>query len=153
LKNRRGGFINNRNLHALTKNTITHILIISLLATLPLTAQARIVRSQAAKNQFKAANPCPTNGNRQGSCPGYVIDHIEALACGGADAPINMQWQSIAAGKEKDGWERIGCKARPTIKLAAINIDYYIDAKGGCYTYSKSAKKRYVDPSFCRNKS
>ncbi|MEY3880549.1 MAG: hypothetical protein RIQ94_1345 [Pseudomonadota bacterium] len=126
---------------ALTKTSITHLVIISLLAAIPLTAQARIVRSQAAKNHFKATHPCPTNGNRHGSCPGYVIDHIKALACGGADAPRN------------DAWERIGCKTKPSIKLAAISVDYYTGAKGGCYTYSKSAKKRYVDPSFCRDKS
>ena len=135
------------------KTSFTHLLIISLLAAIPLTAQARIVRSQAAKNKFKATHPCPTNGNRQGSCPGYVIDHIQALACGGADTPRNMQWQSIASGKEKDAWEPRDCKAKPTIKLAAISMDYYTGAKGGCYTHNKNAKKRYVDPSFCRNKS
>ena len=32
-------------------------------------------------------------------------------------------------------------------------MDYYTGAKGGCYTYNKNAKKRYVDPSFCRDKS
>jgi len=138
---------------ALPKTSIAHLLIISLLAATPLSAQARIVRSQTAKNHFKATHPCPTNGNRHGSCPGYVIDHIKALACGGADTPRNMQWQSIAAGKEKDAWERIGCKTKPAIKLAAISMDYYTGAKGGCYTYSKRAKKRYVDPSFCRDKS
>ena len=82
-----------------------------------------------------------------------MIDHIKALACGGADTPRNMQWQSIEAGKEKDAWERIGCKTKPTIKLAAISLDYYTGSKGGCYTYNKRAKKRYVDPSFCRDKS
>ena len=138
---------------ALPKTSITHLLIISLLAAIPLSAQANIIRSQTAKNHFKANHPCPTNGNRHGSCPGYVIDHIKALACGGADAPINMQWKSIESGKEKDAWERIGCKTKSTIKLAAISTDYYTGAKGGCYIYNKNAKKRYVDPSFCRNKS
>jgi len=139
---------------ALPKKPITYWLIISLLAATPLTVHARIVRSQAAKNHFKASNPCPINGNRQGSCPGYVIDHIQALACGGADAPRNMQWQSIEAGKEKDAWERIGCKSKPAIKTAAAAIPtyYYTGAKGGCFTYSKTARKRYVDPSFCRYK-
>jgi hypothetical protein len=42
--------------------------------------------------------------------PGYVIDHVVPLACGGADAPANMQWQTIAAGKAKDRTERVGCK-------------------------------------------
>jgi hypothetical protein len=42
--------------------------------------------------------------------PGYVIDHIVPLACGGADAPSNMQWQTIAERKAKDRTERVGCK-------------------------------------------
>ena len=44
------------------------------------------------------------------SCVTYVVDHVKALACGGADAPSNMPWQTIAEGKEKDKWERIGCQ-------------------------------------------
>lgn len=42
--------------------------------------------------------------------PGYVIDHIVPLACGGLDAPANMQWQTIAAAKDKDKTERRGCR-------------------------------------------
>jgi len=41
--------------------------------------------------------------------PGYVIDHVRPLACGGADAPSNMQWQTSAAAKAKDKVERKGC--------------------------------------------
>ncbi len=41
---------------------------------------------------------------RRQACPGYVID-VRALACGGADVPTNMQWQTVAAAKEKDKWE------------------------------------------------
>ena len=41
--------------------------------------------------------------------PGYVVDHIIALACGGADTPANMQWQTIAEGRAKDRRERLGC--------------------------------------------
>jgi hypothetical protein len=44
----------------------------------------------------------PSNGNNHGACPGYVIEHIQALDCGGVDDQSNMQWQSIAEGKEKD---------------------------------------------------
>jgi hypothetical protein len=67
-------------------------------------------RSQAAKNAFKQLYPCPANGKHQGPCPGYVIDHITPLACGGADAPNNMQWQTSAEGKAKDKWERKDCQ-------------------------------------------
>jgi hypothetical protein len=31
-----------------------------------------------------------------------VIDHVQALKHGGADAPSNMQWQTTAAAKAKD---------------------------------------------------
>jgi hypothetical protein len=41
--------------------------------------------------------------------PGYVVDHIKPLACGGADAPSNMQGQTIEAAKAKDRVERLGC--------------------------------------------
>jgi len=41
---------------------------------------------------------------------GYVVDHVVPLACGGADAPSNMQWQTAEEAKAKDKWERNGCK-------------------------------------------
>lgn len=46
------------------------------------------------------------------SKPGYVVDHICALACGGLDAPKNMQFQTIADAKAKDKWETkpYGCR-------------------------------------------
>ena len=62
-------------------------------------------RSTAAKDAFKRAHPCPSTGRTSGACPGYVIDHVQALKHGGADAPSNMQWQTTAAAKEKDRWE------------------------------------------------
>ena len=37
--------------------------------------------------------------------PGYVVDHVIPLKRGGADAPWNMQWQTIEAGKLKDATE------------------------------------------------
>ena len=65
----------------------------------------RIVRSQTAKNQFKKSHPCPSTGRSSGACPGYVVDHVKALKRGGADAPSNMQWQTIQDAKAKDKWE------------------------------------------------
>ena len=66
----------------------------------------KIKRSGAAKDAFKRENPCPSTGKSSGSCPGYVIDHKNPLECGGADAPSNMQWQTVADGKAKDKTER-----------------------------------------------
>ena len=86
----------------------TIILIIALLVT-PL-ADARLARSYSAKAAFARLQACPSTGSHKLPCPGYVIDHMKALACGGADAPSNMAWQTIADGKAKDKWERKGCK-------------------------------------------
>jgi len=69
----------------------------------------RVVRSVAARRAFVRENPCPATGKATGACPGYVVDHVKALACGGADSPSNMQWQTIEEGKAKDKWERVGC--------------------------------------------
>jgi hypothetical protein len=72
----------------------------------PHASHGRYKRSTAAKNEFKRQHPCPATGRSSGSCPGYVIDHINPLECGGADAPFNMQWQTVAEGKAKDKTER-----------------------------------------------
>ncbi len=69
-------------------------------------SHGRIKRSGAAKDSFKRQHPCPSTGKSSGACPGYVVDHVKALRCGGADAPSNMQWQTTAAAKAKDKTER-----------------------------------------------
>jgi len=44
--------------------------------------------------------------------PGHVVDHRVPLACGGDDAPSNMQWQTTGEAKAKDKVERRGCSSR-----------------------------------------
>ena len=68
-------------------------------------SHGRIRRSAAAKHSFERQHPCPSTGRSSGQCPGYVVDHVKPLECGGADAPSNMQWQTVAAGKAKDKTE------------------------------------------------
>jgi hypothetical protein len=71
--------------------------------------RGKITRSHKAVSEFKHTNPCPGTGAARGRCSGYVVDHIKPLACGGVDGPSNMQWQTVAAGKAKDKWERKSC--------------------------------------------
>ena len=66
----------------------------------------RIKRSAGAKHSFEREHPCPSTGKTGGGCPGYVVDHVKPLECGGADAPSNMQWQTASQGKAKDKTER-----------------------------------------------
>ena len=74
-------------------------------------SHGRIERSAEARDAFKRQQPCPSTGKSSGPCPGYVIDHVKPLECGGADSPSNMQWQTIADGKAKDKTEA-GCRVR-----------------------------------------
>lgn len=62
----------------------------------------RIKRSASAKREFRREHPCPATGRSSGACPGYVIDHVQALKHGGADSPSNMQWQTKAEAAAKD---------------------------------------------------
>ena len=62
-------------------------------------SHGRIKRSRAAKQAFERQSPCPSTGKTHGACRGYIVDHVHPLECGGADAPSNMQWQTVAAAK------------------------------------------------------
>jgi hypothetical protein len=127
------------------------VIILALFFALIHSVEAR-ERSQKAKDEFKYSHPCPSNGNNHGSCAGYVIDHIKALACGGADSPENMQWQSIEEGKAKDKWERKGCELGRKSSNSNVDDGYHIGSRGGCFTYSVSGTKQYVNRSFCGGK-
>jgi hypothetical protein len=63
------------------------------------------MRNSAARRSFRASHPCPATGRTTGACPGDVVDHVQPLYKGGADAPANMQWQSRADAKAKDRTE------------------------------------------------
>jgi hypothetical protein len=75
-------------------------------------ADGTIHRSLAARRAFQHRHPCPATGQSTGACPGWVVDHVVPLACGGADSPANMQWQTREAARGKDRWERQapGCR-------------------------------------------
>jgi hypothetical protein len=69
---------------------------------LPTSSAARELRSASIKREFQLTHPCPATGRKSGACPGYVKDHVVQLACGGPDAPSNMQWQTVQDAKAKD---------------------------------------------------
>jgi len=71
----------------------------------PRDQHGRIKRSRAARSAFMRQHPCPATGLQSGACPGYVVDHVAPLECGGLDAPSNMQWQTVAEAKLKDRTE------------------------------------------------
>ena len=69
------------------------------------------VRSPAVRNEFVNSNPCPVTGKTRGICYGYVVDYIKPLCAGGANAPHNMQWLTVADAKMKNAEKRQQCRA------------------------------------------
>ena len=50
------------------------------------------LRDKAVVARFKELYACPVTQIHSGACPGWAIDHVIPLACGGVDAVYNMQW-------------------------------------------------------------
>lgn len=94
--------------------TILLVVLFTVSSCIPRPTEAKTKRSSSARAEFKRLHPCPSTGAQRGACPGWVVDHITALACGGTDAPFNMQWQTVGDAKAKDRWERVGCSANHT---------------------------------------
>lgn len=69
-------------------------------------------RSPAVRAEFRKLHPCPVTGKKTGACPGWQIDHREALVCGGRDELANLQWLPVAEHKEK---------TRAEVKLCRTN--------------------------------
>lgn len=76
------------------------------------TASAAAPRSSTAVRQFKAQQPCPATGQPGGPCPGWQIDHRDALVCGGVDAVENLQWLTVEEHKAKTRAEVKLCRSR-----------------------------------------
>jgi 5-methylcytosine-specific restriction endonuclease McrA len=88
-------------------------LILLVLAALASQAEA-LPRSKAARAEFQRLHPCPATGAKRGACPGWQVDHVIPLKCGGADAPVNMQWLTVHDHALKTKREARLC--RPAIK-------------------------------------
>lgn len=63
-------------------------------------------RSAAVLADFKKQHPCPANQKTSGPCPGWNMDHVIPLACGGCDAVGNLQWLPTDMWHAKSLWER-----------------------------------------------
>jgi hypothetical protein len=87
--------------------------------TVQRTSDGRIKRSSTVLREFRRLHPCPADPQAKGACPGWAIDHVVPLACGGCDAVVNLQWLPIEAKSAsgtlpKDRWERdVYCGRRP----------------------------------------
>lgn len=74
-------------------------------------ADGSIKRSALVLRAFQRLHPCPATGSTEGSCPGWSLNHVIPLACGGCDAVSNLDWMpnEIKTCREpwcRDRWER-----------------------------------------------
>lgn len=67
-------------------------------------------RSKALRAEFMHSHPCPSTGRTSGACPGYQVDHRQALICGGKDELGNLQWLDVATHKAKTREEVRRCR-------------------------------------------
>jgi len=79
-------------------------------------ADGTIKRRADVVRAFKQAHPCPVTAKSTGACPGWQVDHVIPLVCGGCDMVTNLQWLPVeiktAPGLvAKDRWEqRVYCR-------------------------------------------
>lgn len=81
-----------------------------------------MARDRGQVRAFKAHNACPSTDKFRGSCPGFVVDHIVPLCAGGFDGPKNMQWQSYADSRVKDGREIRFCACKRAARKVCLPI-------------------------------
>lgn len=73
-------------------------------------------RDPAKVREFRREHPCPVTGKTRGACPGWVVDHVIPLSCGGPDHPKNLQWQTKEAALQKDKLEWWACRCINNLK-------------------------------------
>jgi hypothetical protein len=74
-------------------------------------ASGNTLRNAHVITVFRKKWACPSTGAHIGACPGWSVDHVVPLDCGGADAIWNLQWlpdqiKSAAGPYSKDHFER-----------------------------------------------
>lgn len=74
--------------------------------------QQKPQRNPKARRSFHYSNPCPSTGKNSGACPGFEVDHIRPLKCGGKDSPENMQWLSKDQHKKKTASQAAICRRK-----------------------------------------
>lgn len=67
-------------------------------------------RSPTVRAEYQRAAPCPSTGRPTGPRPGWQVDHVVPLRCGGRDHPANLQWLTVEQHRAKTAREmREGC--------------------------------------------
>lgn len=87
-------------------------------------ADGTIKRSAAVLRAFQQVHPCPSTGSTRGACPGWAMNHVIPLACGGCDSVSNLDWMphtiKACSGEHcRDRYERQIYAATPPVEDTA----------------------------------
>jgi hypothetical protein len=63
---------------------------------------ATTTRSPKTTAAFRKLVACPSTHKFTGACPGWIMDHMHSLRCGGLDVPENLWWQTVEESRLKD---------------------------------------------------
>lgn len=85
---------------------------LSLLLAVAVAGADAFPRSRAVLREFQRQHACPSTGARRGACPGFEIDHIQALCAGGRDELANLQWLSHRDHALKTKRDVAACRGR-----------------------------------------
>ncbi len=92
-----------------------------LLAVIIAPISEALTRSPAIRAEFRKLHPCPATGKKTGACPGWQIDHREALVCGGRDDLANLQWLRTEEHREKTKAEVKLCRTNKHAKGKSLH--------------------------------
>lgn len=95
-----------------------------------------ILRSVAVLRAFQRIHPCPETGKTTGACPGWALNHVIPLACGGCDSVANLDWMPDEIKSCREPW----CRDRFERKIydATDDIAGTAACKNSIVTWPKS---------------
>lgn len=84
------------------------------LPTPDLTCRVRDSKGALVRSMSRRAMFLRMTGHKNGKVPpGYAVNHIVPLRCGGCDVPSNMELMTVADWKARTGPERTDCGRHP----------------------------------------
>jgi 5-methylcytosine-specific restriction endonuclease McrA len=95
-------------LRSITIATLAAAILVAV--AVPSPTAARTYRSMTQRHAFIVEHPCPSTGHTRGACPGWEVDHVTPLKCGGTDKSGNMQWLTAQDHKAKTKREAKRCR-------------------------------------------
>jgi hypothetical protein len=136
-------------MNVMRKISIGFVLLIAVsFSAQPASAQTAVCRDGTLSYSQHRSGTCSHHGGvarwGAGSASPRGDGKVKQRPAGGRTSP------SRAAARRRTTHAVSRPARRPAARSSAASRGYYTGPRGGCYTYSASGRKRYVDHSYCR---